>query len=215
MPVHPITNIIFDLGGVLLDIDPRRTFDRFVQMGINDIDGVMARMQEMNIYANFDTGVKSPERFRDEVREACRMELPDQQIDDAWNALLLDFPAPRVELLKQLKQHYRLYLLSNTNITHYIHYSGELKAVHGVELHELFDGLYLSFVLGLRKPDREIYDYVLTHGGFNPSETLFIDDSLENIEAARNSGIRGIHLNHGMEVTALFENGFIREGMIG
>jgi glucose-1-phosphatase len=208
--IGAIKNIIFDLGGVLLNIDPNLTGKALTSMGVAPMEKVHARLSESRLYQRFDTGQCSPECFRDEIRIACGLNLTDQQVDKAWNALLLDFPPERVDMLHQLKNHYRLFLLSNTNSIHFKSYTANFFDKHGEELPALFEKIFLSYELGMHKPDGEIYTKVLELGNLIPSETLFIDDSLANAEAAVRAGMLAYHLANGEEVTAHIINGKLR-----
>jgi len=167
---------------------------------------------EAELYQRFETGKCSPECFRDEIRRAGGIPLTDEQVDKAWNALLLDFPANRVDLLHRLRSNYELYLLSNTNAIHYKSYTGTFRAIHSEEMPDLFVKLFLSFEMGVRKPDPAIYKMALRIGNLVPGETLFIDDSLENAEEATKAGMAAFHLPDGMDVTGLFKNGKLRPG---
>jgi glucose-1-phosphatase len=206
-----IKNIIFDLGGVLLNIEPELTGKALEEMGVNNMVEVHRKLIDARLYQRFDTGECSAGCFRDEIRKVCKVPLTDQMIDTAWNALLLDFPASRVEMLHSLQPHYRLFLLSNTNIIHYQSYTSSFRNIHGEEITSLFEKLFLSYEMGAHKPDSIIYEKALRIGKLNPRETLFIDDSLANAEAATKAGMVSIHLADGMEVSTLFENGKLRQ----
>jgi glucose-1-phosphatase len=205
-----VKNIIFDLGGVLLNIEPKLTGKALEEMGVRNMEDVHSRLINEKLYERFDTGEYSPDRFRDEIRKACELALSDQQVDDAWNALLLDFPSKRVDLLHQLQPNYHLFLLSNTNSIHYQSYTHSFRMVHGEEMPGLFTRLFLSFEMGVHKPDQAIYEMTLRIGNFVPAETLFIDDSLANAQAAAKTGMLAFHLANGMDVNDLFINGKLR-----
>jgi len=205
-----IKNIIFDLGGVLLNIEPALTGKALTEMGVSDMESLHLRLSESKLYQRYDSGICSSDRFRHEIREVSGIALIDAQIDEAWNALLLDFPKPRVEMLHQIRPHYNLYLLSNTNSIHFESYTRTFRDVHGEEMPDLFDRLFLSYELGAHKPDPEIYRKTIALGNFLPQETLFIDDSLENVLAATREGLIGFHLVAGLEVTELFKNRKLR-----
>jgi glucose-1-phosphatase len=206
-----IKNIIFDLGGVLLNIEPKLTGKALEEMGVKNMDEVHRKLMEARLYQRFDTGDCSVGCFREEIRTACKVPLTDQMVDKAWNALLLDFPARRVEMLHSLQPHYRLFLLSNTNIIHYQSYTLTFRNIHGEEMPDLFEKLFLSHEMGAHKPDAAIYEMALRIGKLNPRETLFIDDLLANAEAATEAGMSAIYLADGMEVSNLFKNGKLRQ----
>ncbi len=210
---YKIKTIIFDLGGVLLNIEPRLTGAALVSMGVKDMERVHARLLAAQLYQRFDSGSCSPASFRDEIRNACGIALSDQQVDEAWNALLLDFPKDRVKLLHSLSDRYRLFLLSNTNILHYPTYTSRFRQDHREEMTALFEKLFLSFEMGVHKPDPKIYRMAMEQGNMKPKETLFIDDVLENVEAAVKEGMASFHLKDGMEVTDLFDNNLLKNSL--
>jgi len=197
----------------LLNIEPRLTGAALVSMGVKDMQEVHARLLAAQLYQRFDSGICTSASFRDEIRNACGIALSDQQVDEAWNALLLDFPSKRVKLLHSLAKRYRLFLLSNTNILHYPSYTSRFRRDHGEEMKALFEKLFLSFEMGVHKPDPEIYRMTLEQGKMKPEETLFIDDVSENVEAAVKAGMAAFHLADEMDVTDLFENGLLRNGL--
>jgi len=205
-----IRNIIFDLGGVLLNINPLLSLNAFSEMNGIAPEELHKRLASEKIFEKFDTGSLSPDEFRSDLCRIMGKKTSDDEIDHAWNLLLLDFPAERVKLLQKLRKNYRIYLLSNTNIIHYRHYTKEFFDTHGVEMPELFDKLFLSYEIGMHKPDTGIYSFVLEKEGLNAAECLFIDDSLLNTEAAGRSGIHTINITEAHDVTYYFENGIIR-----
>ena len=145
-------------------------------------------------------------QLRSRLQRELKLALSDADFDTAWNALLLDIPKARIELLRALRTHYRVFLLSNTNRIHIDHLCGYLQREHGEpSLHGLFEKCYLSYEMGMRKPQLEIYRHVLEDSGLRAEETVFLDDSLPNIEAAKRAGMHTVHIVPGKEITALFE----------
>jgi putative hydrolase of the HAD superfamily len=203
-------NLIFDLGGVLLNINPLLSLTEFEKLSGIGKEPLAQRLQKENVFAKFETGHLSPAQFRGELNRIMDTKLDDGVIDAAWNTLLLDFPYERLLLLQQLRKNYKIYLLSNTNIIHFWHYTGVFYENYKIAMPGLFDKLFLSHEIGLHKPDPAIYTYVLDDLGIKPAETVFIDDSLPNIEAAISLGINGIHITNDHDVTHYFENGFLR-----
>ena len=206
-----IKNIIFDLGGVLLNINPLLSLLDLEKISGFNQEELLLRLAGAKIFEKFDTGSLDPAQFRSELCRILNQEVSDREIDRVWNKLLLDFPFPRVELLKQIKRNYRIYLLSNTNIIHFWYYTREFFEKYGFQMTDLFDRLFLSYEIGIHKPDDGIYIHVLQTAGLIPAETVFFDDSLANIEAAEKLGITGIHIRDGHEVTEYFENEFLKE----
>ena len=203
-------NIIFDLGGVLLNINPLLSLYEFEKISGLDQDELKNRLVNENIFENFDTGRLNPAQFRYELCRIMDCQVSDSEIDRAWNTLLLDFPLSRVNLLQQLRNNYRIFLLSNTNIIHFQYYTGDFYEKYGSSMTDLFDMLFLSYEIGMHKPDAGIYAHLLRHAGIEPSESVFIDDSRANIDAAELQGIPGIHIHNGHDVTDFFENGILK-----
>lgn len=185
-----IKNIIFDLGGVLLDIDTGKTNDAFEKLGVPDFKNNYSLYKASPLFDNLEKGKVSEPEFYDGIRQISKLPLPDEDIRDAWNALILDFRMHSLQHLDMLKSRYSLYLLSNTNSIHYtaFHRSFNEKS-GGKNFDDYFTKAYYSHRLGMRKPDPEIYDLVLSDAGIVAGETVFIDDLLKNIEAAAALGI--------------------------
>lgn len=196
-------NIIFDLGGVLLNLDIQRTLDAFRQIGLNNIEELFRIGHASSFFKQYETGTINNEEFISSIEKFPGNKGSRQQIIAAWNAMLLDFPADRVEWLQQLKSKYRLFLFSNTNAIHLARFQQVFTEAHGFIMDELFEVAYYSNLVQLRKPDAAAYEMVLKQNNLVPAETFFIDDALVNVEAAKASGINGIHLQPGVQVTEL------------
>ena len=197
MNLNGIKNIIFDLGGVILDIDYNLTVKAFEKLGIPNFKAQYSKMSQSNLFDNIETGKISPEEFRNLIREVAEKDVTDAEIDHAWNALILHLPQYRIEILKKLQDNYRLFLLSNTNKIHYDDYSEVIKRENGIEgLEPLFEKTYLSHEMGLRKPNPEIFNVVLNENNLVAEETLFIDDSPQHIASAKTLGIDHYHLEN-------------------
>ena len=202
-----IRNIIFDFGGVICNIDVKLTEKAFTDLGINKFDTANSISRSAGLFENIETGAISSSQFREELRKFFSNPVTDEQLDEAWNALLLDIPEPRIRLIEQLRKHYRLFLLSNTTEIHYLKYLENFRTQYGYpDFDALFEKAYFSHRLGMKKPSPEIFRFVLHDSLLNPSETLFIDDTLMHVEGARIAGIHGYHLaiDRGEEITDLF-----------
>lgn len=192
-----IRNIIFDLGGVIINLAYRRTTDAFIALGVTDFDSIFSKAQQSGFFDAFDKGETSPAQFRDEIRKHVAHELSDAQIDAAWDAMLLDVPAERLQLLATLRKKYRTFLLSNTNETHVKNFSAELQRVHGSpDFSPWFEQCYYSCRVGMRKPDAEIFRFVLEQNRLRAEETLFIDDSIQHIRGAEKLGLQTAYLHN-------------------
>lgn len=203
-----IKNIIFDLGGVILNIDYHLTIDAFIKLGFENFDAVFTQAKQTGIFDKLDKGLVSPEEFRNGVRELAGKPFSNEQIDYAWNAMLLDFPPHRLKLLEQVNAQYRTFLLSNTNQIHIDVYNQILFNTFGVkDLSHFFEKEYYSHEVHMRKPDAEVYELILKQNGLKKEETLFIDDTEQHIEGARAVGLYAYHLKlkEGETIDGLFK----------
>lgn len=191
-----IRNIIFDLGDVILNIDVPIASKSFADLSGREQHEILTIFKESEIFRQFETGLMDEPTFRNYLREILNFpDLSDEAIDTAWNSLLLDLPPERVELLKKLATKYRLFLLSNTSSIHITQVNKILEASTGVEkLEDLFEIVFLSYEMGLMKPDPRIYQEVLEKAGLKAEETLFLDDNADNIRSAGELGIETIHV---------------------
>ncbi|PKQ62868.1 hypothetical protein BZG02_11785 [Labilibaculum filiforme] len=192
---NSIPNIIFDLGGVLLNIDTDQAVKSFKEIGLTDVNLVKKEYETNGLFDRLEKGMISADEFRCEIRAHMKSEVTDEQINKAWCSMLLDLPYERLDLLMKLKKNHRLFLLSNTSIIHWETFIKMIQEVHGLCFSDLFEKCYCSQDMGLRKPDPKIYTTVLEKEGLIASETLFIDDMLTNIEAAQLVGMRTHHLD--------------------
>jgi putative hydrolase of the HAD superfamily len=196
-----IRHIIFDLGGVLLNIDYNLTEQAFINLGIPDFAERYSQLRQTDTFDRLETGRMTREEFVAAMQSIAQTPLTEQQILTAWNAMLLDFPLRRLQILQQLRNHYDLFLLSNTNAIHEEVFNNTLMSSHGIpNIGVFFDKAYMSHRIGLRKPMPEVFQYLLNDNGLQPEHTLFIDDSPQHIAAADALGIRTIYLEKGMTI---------------
>jgi len=202
----PIRNIVFDLGNVVINIDPELTLCRFRELGVVDFDEMYTIMCQTDVFDRLDTGKITLAEFQQAIRDFAKAKFADEWIDEAWCAMLLDFPEENAELLQKLRAGgYRLYLLSNTNEMHIDHYTKYLKQQFGRDLlAELFDRTFYSHEIGYRKPNREAFEFVLKAERLKPAETLFIDDLEHNVIGARKTGMQAYHHRKGERLIDLF-----------
>lgn len=190
IPSANIEAVIFDLGGVLLNIDYTLTIKAFRDLGMTNVEELFSQHQQDSFFDHFETGDISPKDFRVEVRKHLPRGITDQQIDEAWNALLLDFPSDRFSFVKKMSSNKRVFLLSNTNAIHMQWFVPKMKEWFGEDFFSLFEKAYLSHEIGMRKPNVEIFNWVLEQNNLSPESTLFVDDSVQHIEGAKNAGIQ-------------------------
>jgi putative hydrolase of the HAD superfamily len=195
MAIPQVKTLILDLGGVLFDIDYHRTQEAFRSIGFTDVEKQYSQLQQTTIFDDLETGKTTPEEFCNQLRSATGIEATNDAIFDAWNAMLLQIPQQSIDFVKSLKGQYDLYLLSNTNEIHLGAIMNHFPSYQGLE--ELFDRVYYSCRIGMRKPNADIFEYVLSDIGVKAEEAIFIDDSPQHVEGAKSVGIHAFHLKVG------------------
>jgi putative hydrolase of the HAD superfamily len=191
-----IKNIIFDLGGVLLNLNYQLTIDAFTELGNQDFQSLYTQANQTDLFNQLEKGEISGEEFISGIKNYLPESTTDEVIINAWNAMLLDLPKERLDFLMELKSKYNTVLLSNTNTIHLEFFHKQLNEVYGESsLSNYFKELYFSCAMGMRKPDAEIFETLCKKEGFDPKETLFIDDSMQHIEGAKSIGIQAHHLD--------------------
>ncbi len=207
-----IKNIIFDYGNVIFMIDFGLTQQKFLELGISNAKDFYGRAQQDPIFDEFDKGNISAAKFRDGIRRISGiMALSDNQIDDAWNSLLLGVPTVNHDILLEAKAQYRTFLLSNINEIHYDWIVDYLKREHHLNSNDVFfEKIYYSHFVGMRKPSKDIFELVINDNDLRPEETLFIDDSPQHIKTAQGLGIR----THLMISSDTLESFMYRSGLL-
>lgn len=191
MKKNSIDNIIFDLGKVLLNFDNDNAKNYFKKLGVEDYEEHVKKLHEQNIFNKLEKGALSPEQFIKEISKKIDGIVSDTDIRNAWNSILMDYRTESMNHLKKLKKSYSLYLLSNTNILHYEQFNSILfNQLQVTSLDSYFTKAYFSHQTGMRKPDKEIYEFVLNDAGIKAENTLFVDDLPENIATAQMLGFQ-------------------------
>jgi epoxide hydrolase-like predicted phosphatase len=198
-----IKNIIFDLGNVLIPLEGEVAKEAFNQLLSDDHKQTdVFAFKTLDFFIEYETGRISSGEFLEHIRSFFRADVSNNEIISAWNKIIGDFPSEYVQMLQSLGSHYRLFVLSNTNELHVHKFE---KEVPGVEhLGDLFEKLYYSHRMGLRKPQPDIYERVLMENGLNPAETLFADDLTENLESAGKLGIQTLHVTPDLDLAGWF-----------
>lgn len=200
-----IKNLIFDLGGVILNIDYSLCEKAFGEFGVRDFKHIYSQKKQIGLFDDFETGKISSVEFRARFMQLISQNIPDNQFDKAWNAMLIDLPEQRIHLLEKLKKKYRTFLLSNTNEIHIQWLSDYLNRNFGFkDLNHIFEKVYLSYKVGMRKPEFQIFNLVLAENNILKEETLFIDDSIQHIEAASKLGIKTLFIEKGKTILDYF-----------
>lgn len=182
-----IKNIIFDWGGVLIHLDRQRCADVFAKYGVQVGDELTNPYGHRRDLMNFELGLMSVDEFHDTVRRVYGVDLTDAQIDEAWNALLVGIPTYKLDTLLELKKHYRLFLLSNTNALHWEEGRKHFE-YKGLQMEDYFDQIFLSHEIHELKPSPEIFRKVAETAGIKPEETLFVDDLEVSCQSAEKLG---------------------------
>lgn len=196
--MNGIRNIIFDLGGVVYDIRYENVAEAFVRHGVKDMEGFYGRHFQTAELDRFEKGLMSAAEFRDYVRQLTGCQLTDAEVDDIWNAILVDVPRERVDWLLRLREHYRLFLFSNTNEINYDCFTRRLRAKFSFDMFEAcFEKAYFSHRLHLRKPDPDGFHVIMAEQGLVAAETLFVDDIEKNLDGARTVGMQTYWLGEG------------------
>jgi len=200
-----IEAIIFDLGGVIINIDYQLTIDAFERLGVQNFIQQYSKKNQSKLFDLLEVGKISNEQFVQTIKNDLKIShCSNHQIVNAWNSLLLDFPVKRLNLLKELKQKFKTFLLSNTNNIHIDAFQKILKNQTGyASLDPYFHKVYFSSKIGFRKPDNDVFEYVLSHHNLVPNKTLFIDDSIQHIVAAKKLGIQTHHLKDTEDIVTL------------
>lgn len=210
-----IKSIIFDLGGVVYDIRYENIAEAFARHGVKGAEQFYGRTFQTREMDLFEIGLLSPKEFRDYIRQMTHTALSDNDIDDILNAILIDIPQSRIDLLLALKAKYRLFLFSNTNQINYDCYTQAMRKKYGFDVFaKCFDACYFSHIIHMRKPGLQGFREILSGQQLNASETLFIDDNKANIEAARLAGLYA-YLIRDRDISDLFGDDLdIRAGIV-
>ena len=194
-----IKNLLFDLGGVIMDIRRLNCVASFERLGMKDADSFLGEYSQKGPFLQLEEGAISEEQFRDAVRQFIDGEVSDEQIDSAFCDFLVGIPVHRLEQLRQLKQQYKIYMLSNTNSIMWRSRIAEDFRQEGLEREDYFDGIVTSFEAKSIKPDAKIFHTVVEKLGIKPEETLFLDDSQKNLDAAALLGFNTLLVTPGSE----------------
>jgi FMN phosphatase YigB (HAD superfamily) len=192
-----LPNLLFDFGGVIIDIDYARTPEALRRLSRTGHLAEFGQASQAALFDQIETGQLTPAEFRAALRQQYDLDATDAEIDDAWNALLLDVPAERLALIGELRRRgHQTALLSNTNQLHIAEVNRRLGQQYGFKngIADCLDRVFYSQEVGLRKPGEEIFRHALHEMNWQPAETLFIEDSPQHIATARRLGLRVLHL---------------------
>lgn len=207
MRTAKIEAIIFDYGDVIFDLDFSKAKKAFTDLGVPNVDQFYGHLQQFELFDDFDKGHLTAAEFRDVIRERVALDLTDAEIDEAFNALLVGIPAGRHELLLAMKEQYRTFLLSNNNEIHYPAIMKYIKKNYDLDHYDdFFEAAYFSHFMGMRKPDAEIFQWVLDQHNLDPSTTLFLDDSPQHIATAQSLGLQTVLISKEFPLERVLKN---------
>lgn len=200
-----IKNIVFDLGGVLVDLDFKSAINGLQKAGFANVKEQLQAFDREGIFQKFELGEMTAEEFRSAIRENSTVTLTDEEVDALWNLMLLEIPREKLELILDLRGKYMVYLLSNTNSIHWDYVCKNAFNYRGFRVNDYFEKTFLSFEMHLAKPDKAIFEKMLEDANLLAEETLFIDDSEANCKAAAEVGIHTHHYHIGDDLSKIFE----------
>ena len=199
-----IRNIVFDLGGVLVDLDFKAAINGLQEAGFANVKEQLLAFDRGGIFQKFEVGEITADEFRTAIRENSTVTLTDEEVDALWNLMLLEIPREKLELILELRGKYMVYLLSNTNSIHWDYVCKNAFNYRGFRVEDYFEETFLSYEMHLAKPDKAIFEKVLHDANLLPEETLFIDDSEANCKAAQEVGIHAHHYHVGDDLKEIF-----------
>lgn len=200
-----IKNLLFDFGGVIVNINKDNAVNRFKEIGVENIEDFLNEFRQSGIFLQLEEGTITLEEFRDSVRKMTGENISDRDIDSGWLAFLDGIAEYKLPLLKDLRQKYNVYLLSNTNpvIMGWAH--SPYFSPTGEPLSAYFDKMFLSYLIGHAKPSDESFQAVIDGAKLNPEETLFLDDGQSNLDAAEKFGFKTYLVDQNEDLRAIFE----------
>jgi putative hydrolase of the HAD superfamily len=196
--------IIFDLGGVIINLDYERTIKAFEEMGLSDFRSIYTQLSQSNLFDEYETGRISSQHFINKLLPYLPSGTTPNQVVAAWNAMILDVPLQKLQLLDSLRRTHKVFLLSNTNEIHMQKVRRAWSRETDRAMESFFDHIYLSYEVGMRKPDVTIFRHVCEEQQLNEKATLFIDDSPQHTEGAKMTGLHTIHLTDPEMLYAIF-----------
>lgn len=193
-------NLLFDLGGVILDLNIHGTLEAFLNLGFPKELLSYPENFYTDIFFNYETGKVNTDQFRDSIREQFNVEFSNNAFDEAWGKMIARIPAKRIDILKSLSESHDIYMLSNTSEIHIQKFRNMFKDTGGIELEDIFKKCYYSFEIGHHKPDEAAFTHVLKDAGIKAKETLFLDDNIQNVKAAQSLNFNVIHISENLKM---------------
>jgi putative hydrolase of the HAD superfamily len=200
-----ISTLIFDFGGVLINLDLNQCILNLKKLGLENVEQYLSNFGQKDFFLQFEKGQIETAQFREEIRKLTPKQLTDAEIDAAWCSFLCDIPQEKLEMLLELKKKFRILMLSNTNPLHIeVSAAAEFEKV-GKKRSDYFDKCYLSYEMKMAKPDVEIFQAILESEKVLPSQCLFLDDGPKNLEQAKNLGFQTYLVSDNEDLSFLLE----------
>lgn len=196
MKMNSFDAVIFDLGGVIINLDYQKTISAFHELGMTNFEQVYSQMAQSDLFDSYETGKISTQHFINLLLPHLPFGTSPNKVVAAWNAMILDVPLKKIALLSDLKKSLPTFLLSNTNDLHIQKVRDEWKKVTDCAMEESFHKMYLSHEIKHRKPTPQAFSYVLEENGLEAARTIFIDDTLQHIVGAKSIGLQTLHLTN-------------------
>ncbi len=193
------------MGGVLINLNKQACIDAYKALGYDRVEEFIGNYLQKGPFLDLESGQISPEQFRDAIRREIPRPVTDRQIDDAFIAFLVDMPDYTLDMLLQLKKRYQIFLLSNTNGIIMDYVRQHIFNRQGRSMEHYFDRMFLSYQMGMVKPNPAIFEQVVAETGILPSETLFLDDSSQNTEVAEKLGFNSFVVTQGEDFRYIFD----------
>lgn len=203
--IESFEHILLDLGGVIINLDYSKTTEAFKKLGLENFDALYTQFAQSNLFDDYETGQISTQHFVNKLLSSLPPGISPNQIVNAWNAMILDIPSERIETLQKLRgAGKKVYMLSNTNEIHFQKVERIWRASFNSNPAEYYDEVFLSHQIGMRKPHVSTFETVLQRLKLKPEHVLFVDDSIQHIKGAQETGIQSLHLTPNLEFAQLF-----------
>ena len=203
--LNGVRNLMFDLGGVIIDLDRQSCVDTLVALGDSHADELLGLSMQKGEFMKLEEGKISAADFYNEMRRRIGRPVSDNEITDAINELLIGIPVERLRLLRELKQHFKVMLLSNTNSIMFDTKIADCFAQEGLSVSHYFNDIFLSYRLKACKPHAEIFEKVIAQAQIIPEETLFFDDSQQNLDTAAALGFKTYLVTPDRDILSFFK----------
>ena len=201
-----ISTLIFDFGGVLIDLDMNQSILNFKKLGVENVENYLSNFGQSGFFMQLEKGKISAEEFRSEIRKMTTNSITDKEIDDAWNAFLVRIPSEKLDIVYQLRKKFRVIMLSNTNAIHFPYAERTFFSYKNRGIDEYFDKCYRSYDMKMAKPDAEIFEAILSQEQVAANQCLLLDDGPKNIEQAQKLGFQTYFVDPKEDLSFLLTN---------